>query len=308
MTTETHQQALGTARRHSSTAGTLKALLISMRPQQWTKNLIVFAAVIFSGDLDHAMRLVDVAAAFVLFCVLSGCGYLINDARDLERDRLHERKRSRPMAAGELSPQLAAAVATVGVAAALAGSFALDPGFAAVAAGYLALQLLYSFWLKEMVILDAMAIAGCFVLRVTAGAVVIDVSLSPWIVLCTALLALFLAFAKRRHELLMVEGAVDHRPALEHYSESFLDTMIATVTAATIVFYSMYTFWAHEGHQRAYMMLSVPFVAYGLFRYLYLMHMKDLGGSPETVLLTDVPLILDIVLWVATVVAVLYFT
>jgi 4-hydroxybenzoate polyprenyltransferase len=212
------------------------------------------------------------------------------------------------MAAGELSPQLAAAVAAAGVVAALAGSFALDPGFAAVAAGYLALQLLYSFWLKEMVILDAMAIAAGFVLRVTAGAVVIDVSLSPWIVLCTALLALFLAFAKRRHELLMVEGAVDHRPALEHYSESFLDTMIATVTAATIVFYSMYTFWAHEGHQRAYMMLSVPFVAYGLFRYLYLMHMKDLGGSPETVLLTDLPLILDIMLWVATVVAVLYFT
>jgi 4-hydroxybenzoate polyprenyltransferase len=282
------------------------ALLRSTRPRQWTKNLIVFAALIFSGNLRKTDDLVAALAAFVLYCGLSGAIYVFNDIKDLERDRLSMRKRWRPLAAGLVTVPVASVFAGVLAAACLGGSFALGLRFGLVAVAYVALQVLYTLALKHEVILDAMSIAAGFVLRVVAGAVAVEVSISSWLLLCAALLALFLALAKRRYELLHVEDARDHRPSLAHYTAPLLDLMLATVTAATIVFYSLYTFFSHASHVRPYMMATVPFVAYGLFRYLYLVHLKQLGGSPEEVMLTDLPLILDIVLWTALVVVALY--
>jgi 4-hydroxybenzoate polyprenyltransferase len=299
--------------------GPLAALIVELRPRQWTKNLIVFAALIFSANIDDSDRFLRSLAAFAIFCGLSGASYLINDLTDLERDRLHPKKCLRPLAAGEVGKGAALATAVAVATAALAGSFFLGWAFFATAVGFFALLLAYSFVLKELVIIDAMTIAAGFVLRVVAGALAIDVPISPWIILCTALLALFLALVKRRYELVTVEDPLAHRPTLEHYSEDFLDAMIATITAATIVAYSLYTFFTHDGVGTAtgdgasaatvahdpWMMVTIPFVAYGMFRYLYLVHLKGLGGSPEEILVSDVPLIVDIVLFVVVALAVL---
>ncbi|HET6497806.1 MAG TPA: decaprenyl-phosphate phosphoribosyltransferase [Coriobacteriia bacterium] len=280
-----------------------RALLDTMRPKQWTKNLIVFVPLVFASDLAFAADTLRALAAFAVFCVASGSVYLANDLVDRERDRFHTTKRARPLATGELGVGTAATALAVLLAASLAAALALGAQFGLVAAAYLALQTLYTFWLKHEIVLDVMAISAGFVLRAHAGAVVIGVEGSPWLYYCAALLALFLGLAKRRHELTLLEAdAQSHRPSLEHYSAPLIDAMLSAVTAATIVTYALYTFFSTTGLEHQYLMLTVPFVVYGLFRYLYLVHQRNLGGSPEDVLLSDKPLIINIVLWLAAVI------
>lgn len=288
---------------------TARALLVTMRPKQWTKNLIVFAPLIFAGEITVATNGLRTVAAFVVFCLISSAVYIANDLVDVELDQAHETKRTRPLAAGALAPRTAVAALVVLLLAALGGAFALGVPFGLVSVGYLLLQTLYTFWLKHEVILDVMSIAAGFVLRVFAGAVVIGVPGSPWLYICAALLALFLGLAKRRHELTLLEdGAVDHRPSLEHYSAPLIDSMLSAITAATIVTYALYTFFSDTARESQYLMFTVPFVVYGLFRYLYLVHQQNLGGSPEEILLADKPLIVDIALWLVAVGVVLYLT
>ena len=279
-----------------------------MRPRQWTKNLIVFAPLLFSLNLGKLGEAVDALLAFVLFCLISGGVYLANDLRDLSRDRLHVGRSRRPLAAGQLSPRLATVTAVVLIVLGLAGATLLDPWFGLIAFAYILLQVAYTFGLKHEVVLDVMAIAAGFVLRVIAGAVVVHVSVSPWLLTCAASLALFLGLAKRRQELLASPDDLGHRPVLVKYTVSFLDQAIGAITAATIAMYSIYTFQSQAGAERPYLMLTIPFVVYGLLRYLYLMHVRELGHSPEEVLLSDVPLIIDLGLWTAVVIAVLYLT
>ncbi len=286
-----------------------RALLVTMRPKQWTKNLIVFAPLIFAGEITFAANDLRTVAAFAVFCLISSAVYIANDLVDIERDRSHETKRTRPVAAGALAPRTAGVALVVLLLAALGGAFALGVPFGLVSVGYLLLQTAYTFWLKHEVILDVMAIAAGFVLRAFAGAVVIGVPGSPWLYICAALLALFLGLAKRRHELTLLEdGAGDHRPSLEHYSAPLIDSMLSAITSATIVTYALYTFFSDTARESQYLMLTIPFVVYGLFRYLYLVHKHNLGGSPEEILLSDKPLIIDIALWLAAVGVVLYLT
>ncbi len=292
----------------------LKYVLLSMRPRQWTKNGIVFMAFIFSlGQSWHVDQpdtwlplLRDSALAFLFFCLVSSADYLLNDIRDRESDRLHPKKRLRPIAAGNLGAAAASAWAAALVVLGVGGGFALEWKVGAILAGYLALMLSYSYWLKHVVLLDLAAIAAGFVLRAMAGAVAIDVPISPWLYVVTALGALFLIINKRRAEILLLDAdAANHRPVLDEYSADLLDQMASTVTASTLIAYGLYTFTAEGLPENHSMMLTIPFVLYGIFRYLYLVHKKDQGGSPEEVLLRDVPLIICIVLWMVTAAAVL---
>jgi 4-hydroxybenzoate polyprenyltransferase len=278
-----------------------------MRPRQWTKNLIVYMALIFSvGDAWH-VREVDswlpllgkASLAFALFCLVSSADYLVNDVRDRESDRLHPTKRRRPVATGALSPTAALGWASVLSLVGLGGMFALDVRAGGVVSGYIVLMLAYSFFLKHAVLLDIMTIAAGFVLRAMSGALAIDVPISPWLYVVTALGALFLAISKRRAELLLLdEQANQHRATLEEYTPDLLNQLASTVTASTLIAYGLYTFTADNLPENHSMMLTIPFVLYGIFRYLFLVHAKDQGGSPEEVLLKDWPLLLDILLWV----------
>jgi 4-hydroxybenzoate polyprenyltransferase len=271
-----------------------------MRPNQWTKNLIVFAGLIFAHQLFHIRPFVQTIAAFGLFCLLSSAIYIINDIKDVERDRQHPLKSKRPIAAGELSIHRAAIAAMIIAGGALLGAFWLDAGFGVVALIYFVLLFAYSFWLKHLVILDVLTIAIGFVLRAIAGAEVIDVEFSSWLLLCTILLALFLGLSKRRHELVLLgNNAQSHRKILEEYSPHLLDQMIGVVTASTLMAYALYTMATEtiEKFGTSYMILTIPFVIYGIFRYLYLVHHKELGGNPTTVLVTDKPILINILLW-----------
>jgi 4-hydroxybenzoate polyprenyltransferase len=286
------------------------ALLKSMRPHQWTKNVFVFAALIFAQRLTHLEDVVRAFLAFLLFCALSGAVYIVNDLVDLEKDRAHARKRLRPIASGQLSAGAARVFAIVLATGSIAGAFALSRNFGIVAATYFAVNLLYSFYLKRLVILDVMTVAFGFVLRAVAGGEVIAVAISPWLVLCTTLLALFLGFCKRRNELtLLQEAAPGHREILREYSVEFLDQMISVVTASTVIAYAFYAMSPEvqsKLHTR-YLGLTVPFVLYGIFRYLYLLNMKAEGGNPAQTLLDDPPLMLNVLLWGLTCIALLYF-
>jgi 4-hydroxybenzoate polyprenyltransferase len=284
-------------------------VLVSLRPHQWTKNLVLFAALAFSKHLFEAGPLVRAVVAFALFCGLSGAVYLLNDVADRERDRMHPLKRLRPVASGALSPRTAVGLAALIGFGCLALSFTLGVPFAACAVLYLGLNLLYSFSLKEVVILDVLAISMGFVLRAVAGAVAIGVLISDWLLICTILLALFLTLSKRRHELTSLSGtAVSHRPTLQEYSPYLLDQMIAVVTASCVTSYAFYTTAqeTRDKFQTDRLAWTLPFVLYGIFRYLYLVHRKEQGGSPTDVLLTDRPLLVAVALWALTVVVILY--
>lgn len=285
------------------------SLLVSLRPEQWTKNLIVFAGLIFGRELFDQRAVALAVAAFAVFCALSGAAYLTNDIVDRDADRRHPSKARRPIASGALPVAAAAKAALVLVAAALAVAFAVRPALGLVAAGYAALLGLYSAALKHVVILDILTIAIGFVLRAVAGAVAIAVPISSWLLICTILLALFLALSKRRHELvLLADGATGHRPILEEYSPYLLDQMIAVVSASTLVCYAFYTVSPEtvEKFDTDLLGLTIPFPLYGIFRYLYLVHRREGGGSPAETLLTDRPLLLCIALWTATVVLIIY--
>jgi len=276
----------------------LPAMLRAMRPLQWTKNALVFAAVLFAHKIFEPEPLLRSSAAALIFCAVSSGIYLINDVRDAEQDRLHPRKRYRPIAVGELAPRTAALTAGTLLACGLLGALAIGLEFAGVIAGYIALMIAYSYGLKRVVILDVFAIAAGFVARAAGGAVAIDVPVSPWLYVCTGLGALFIGFGKRRNELVTLEGmAGQHRANLDAYSLPLLDQIIAIVSAAMIISYSLYTFDAPSVPQNHALMLTIPFVLYAIFRYLFLVYQKQLGGSPEVLLVTDRPLLLCISGW-----------
>ncbi len=288
----------------------MSGLIRSMRPRQWVKNGVVLAALVFARQGDRVSSLLRALAALALFSLLASAVYLFNDLLDRERDRLHPTKRQRPIAAGTLSPVVAGLAALFLATGSVGLSFWLAPRFGIVALAYLVLQILYSTWLKHLVLLDVFAIAAGFVLRVVAGAVVIGVPISNWLYLCTLLLALFLACAKRRAELLAFdEGeAANHRRSLAHYSVGLLDQMIGILAACTILAYALYTLSSETQAKFGTDALkyTIPFVIFGLFRYLYLVHQHSRGESPEKVLLTDAPLLIDIGLFLSVVVLVLY--
>jgi 4-hydroxybenzoate polyprenyltransferase len=288
---------------------TLTLLLVSLRPEQWTKNLIVFAPALFGGRLLDPGALGLALTVFFIFCALSGAVYLFNDLADRAADQRHPLKRSRPIASGELGPSSAVALGVVLGLGGTAVAFWMAPRLGLVAGSYLVLLLAYSSALKHLVIVDALTIAAGFVLRAIAGAIVVAVPISAWLLVCTSLLALFLAFSKRRHELtLLADAAGDHRRILHEYSPYLLDQMIAVVTASTLIAYSVYA-TSPETAQRLgtnRLGLTIPFVLYGIFRYLYLVHQKRGGGSPAAMLVTDGPLLACVGLWAAAVAVILY--
>jgi 4-hydroxybenzoate polyprenyltransferase len=292
-----------------ATRSTVANLLVSLRPDQWTKNLIVFAALIFAVRLFDPAALALATAAFLIFCALSGAVYLINDVSDRDADRQHPLKRTRPIASGALLPSTALVWAAVLAVAGLAAAFALRRSFGIAAASYVALVIAYSRGLKHVVILDVMAIAIGFVLRAVAGGLVIGVPVSDWLLVCTILGALFLGLAKRRHELtLLADGATGHRRILEEYDPYLLDQMIAVVAAATLVAYIIYCASPETAEKfgTRWLVLTTPFPIYGIFRYLYLVHRKHGGGSPSDVLLRDRPLLGCVALWGLAVVLIIY--
>jgi 4-hydroxybenzoate polyprenyltransferase len=288
----------------------LTALVVSVRPRQWVKNLFVFAAVIFSQKL-FTPALWRATEAFVIFCALSGAMYLFNDVLDRDKDRLHPRKRERPVAAGRLSPRAAVAAGVLLVVAALAAAAFVSRGLLLAALGYVTLLTAYSVGLKHVVILDVIVVACGFVLRAVAGALAIDVEISGWLLICTIQIALFLALGKRRHEYLTLEGeAARHRPILAEYSAGLLDQMIAVVTASTVTAYALYTMSPETvaKFHTHWLPVTLPFVLYGIFRYLYLLYRKELGGNPSDVVLNDRPLLINTVCWIAAVLIIIYGT
>jgi 4-hydroxybenzoate polyprenyltransferase len=287
----------------------MRSILATLRPQQWVKNFVLLAGLIFSQNLDKPDFILKSLAAFALFCLLSSSVYIFNDIMDVESDRKHPLKSARPIARGRIKVSTGVFLFVVLAIASFGLSLWLNPLFALTALGYFVLNLLYSVYLKNVVIIDVMCIALSFVIRAVAGAVVIGVEISAWLVVCTTLLALFLGFGKRRHELVLLEGqATGHRKSLSEYSPYFLDQMISVVTASTVVAYAFYTLSPEVKVKLGanHMELTIPFVLYGVFRYLYLIHQKEGGGSPTRMLLTDRPILANVILWLAAVVLIVY--
>jgi 4-hydroxybenzoate polyprenyltransferase len=287
----------------------LKYVLKAMRPKQWTKNAFVFAALIFDRKLFDLNSLERTLMTFGLFCLLASSVYIINDIMDIEADRSHPVKKNRPIASGMLPVSLAIIVAILLLAVALAGSYLLYIGTFVIFLIYFLLNLAYSKWLKHIAIIDVLVIAACFVLRVAAGVSVIQVErFSPWLYVVTTLFALYLGFGKRRAELsvLIPENTTSHRRVLAGYSIDFIDQLITIVSATTIIAYSLYTFSAPNLPENHAMMLTIPFVLYGIFRYLSLIQINKKGGEPEDLLLNDRPLQITIVLWGIAVILIFY--
>lgn len=289
-------------------------MLRLLRPRQWTKNLLLFAGVIFSNHFHEPDRLIKSALGFAVFCLLSSVIYIINDVRDAEIDRVHPLKCKRPIAAGQVSQSTALILAGIlgTVAAVLMFGF-LGVRFQAISVSYLLLMVAYSVWLKHIVILDLMIVSIGFVIRAVAGIFAIEhpgevIEITPWFITCIMFLALFVVICKRRHEIILLsEDAISHRPVLEHYSPIFLDQMINVATTATVISYALYvTIGVTDSPSSGYMVLTLPFVLYGIFRYLYLVYKKEEGGAPETLLFQDLSLLLAVVLWLITVVIILY--
>ena len=273
------------------------------RPKQWTKNGFVLAGVVFAHQALLASSVASTLLAFVAFCALSGGVYAANDVLDVEEDRKHPLKRLRPVASGAVSPRSAIIFSVALAAAGLALGFAVDPGVGLAGVAYLTLQAVYTTVLKHTAILDVMSISAGFVIRALAGVAAVGSPISPWLIVCTALLTLFLGFSKRRHEIASLgDGAVSHRKNLRDYSVPLLDEMMNIMISATIIAYVLYTFFEYENY---YMMGSIPFVVYGVFRYMLLVH-RNGGGNPDTLLLSDRPLQVALLLWILVVMAVIY--
>ncbi len=284
-------------------------LFTSLRPGQWTKNFFVFAALVFAQRLNDRDSVVRATIAFAIFCALSGATYLVNDVLDRKQDRRHPLKQHRPIASGKVTPALALAVAAALAGAALIVAFSLGLPFFMMAVAFTALLSAYSAFLKHVVIVDVLTIACGFTLRATAGAAAIGVPISHWLLVCTMLLALFIALSKRRHELtLLTDGATDHRPILGEYTPYLLDQMISVVTASTLVAYAFYTIspdtTARFGTDL--LPLTIPFPLYGILRYLYLVHRREQGGSPAELVINDRPLLVCVALWTVSVILIIY--
>jgi 4-hydroxybenzoate polyprenyltransferase len=285
-----------------------KELLISMHPKRWLKNIFMFAALVFGMKLSIPDLIVRSGVAFICLCLLSSASYLVNDVVDAERDKLHPAKRDRPLAARRLdrSAALGAAIVLGGVSLGLA--FAVDVRFGVVASLFLTVEIAYSLLLTNYVILDVLAIAAAFILRVTSGSVVAGATtFSPWLYVCGSFLALFLALCKRRHELIVLgEVAPRHRKVLADYDSTLLGQMISVVTSCTVIAYSLYTFWGSHVPENKSMMLTIPFVLYGIMRYLLLIQSGGLPGTPEEILIKDPPLLIGNLMWGVSVLAILY--
>ena len=287
----------------------MSPLIHAMRPREWVKNVFVLAALVFTKRIFDPSDLLQGGLAFACFCLISGAAYLFNDIRDRENDRQHPLKRHRPIASGALRVSIAALAAVLLALIALTGGFYVHLHFGIVLLIYAVLNIAYTLYLKHIVILDVMIIAAGFLLRAIGGAVAIQVAISSWFILCTMLLALFLGFAKRRHELALLEGeASTHRRILAEYSPQFLDQIIAIVTAGALVSYALYTMSPEviEKLGTKYLNLTIPFVIYGMLRYLYLIYKKDGGGNPTSTVLGDIPLLVACALWLLTLGLILY--
>jgi 4-hydroxybenzoate polyprenyltransferase len=288
----------------------MKDLLVALRPQQWVKNIVLFAGLIFSQNFFDPWRSAVVLAAAVVFCLASSALYLLNDILDIEADRKHPQKKNRPLASGRISPITAHVLSYTLMLWAFIAAYILNRNFGIILTVYLILEFSYSAYLKNVVILDIFCIAAGFLLRVVAGAVVIDVPISNWLLICTIFLSLFLALGKRRGEMVLLEDrAADHRPVLAHYSLPFIDQMMTVVTASTILSYVLYALSPQttaKFHTRN-LQYSIIFVVYGIFRYLYLVFQKKEGGAPEKVLFSDKPLLFDLLLYMAAIIAAVYF-
>ncbi len=288
----------------------ISAIIKTMRPKQWTKNIVVYAALIFDGKFLEPDLFFKTTALFALFCLVSSSVYLLNDLVDIEKDRAHPLKRHRPLASGALKPSVAVISLVVLLAASLPAAWVLNPTAGLILGGYFVMNVAYSFWLKHMVILDVFTIAAGFVLRVAAGAAVVQVErFSPWLYVCITLVALIIALGKRRAELVALQAdAGNHRAILDEYNLNFLDHLISLTTGATVVTYSLYTFSAQNLPENHLMMLTIPIVIYFLFRYLYLIHVRHLGGAPDELIFKDKPLFVSAVFWALAVVVILYFS
>ncbi len=286
----------------------LRLIIKTMRPRQWPKNLFVLAGLIFDGQLSNFTSLSVTLLAFALFCLASSLVYIINDLTDIKSDQLHPQKRKRPLASGQLSQKTAIIAALILIIITFPIAFSLNVNFGLIITGYFLLMLAYSFWLKDIPIIDVMIIAAGFVLRVAAGVVVIvTTEFSPWLFVATTFLALFIALGKRRAEIDLLEGAADsHRQVLKGYSLELLDQLLTIVMASTLMTYCLYTFSSPITPGNHVMMLTIPFVIYGLFRYLYLIRMEHIGGAPEEIVLTDLPMQIAVGLWGLTIVIILY--
>ncbi|HET7478884.1 MAG TPA: decaprenyl-phosphate phosphoribosyltransferase [Rubrobacteraceae bacterium] len=289
------------------TTGFAGSFLRLARPKQWTKNGFVMAGLVFSGKALSASPVLDAVLAFAAFCLLSSAVYAANDVLDIEEDRKHPLKRLRPVASGEISARSALTFAFLLAAGGLAVAFfGVNPGVGIAGLAYIGLQAVYTTLLKHMAILDVMSISAGFVIRALAGVVAVGSPVSPWLIVCTGLLTLFLGFSKRRHELATLgERAAIHRRNLRDYSVPMLDEMMNIMLSATIIGYALYTFTVYRSEQEIFMMSSIPFVIYGVFRYMLLVH-RDGGGNPDMLLLRDRPLQVSLLLWLAVVMTVIY--
>ncbi len=287
----------------------IRELIITMRPKQWVKNIVIFSALFFSQDLFNPPLFLKVLYSLILFTLLSGSIYIFNDLIDIEQDRRHPFKSKRPLASGKMTRSTGVFSFIVLGSGSLILSFLLSQNFGFVTLSYFILQILYTYYLKHIIILDVFCVAAGFLLRVLAGAVVISVPISTWLLICTMLLALFLSFCKRRHELFLLEDeAVNHRTTLSEYSSYLLDQMISVVTASTFISYVLYTISEEtiRKFKTTHLKYTIPFVLFGIFRYLYLIHQREGGGSPETILLKDKPMLLNILFYAITAAIILY--
>jgi 4-hydroxybenzoate polyprenyltransferase len=288
---------------------TIRALVETLRPQQWVKNGFIFAALIFSQSLTRWDRCRQVLLAALIFCLVSSATYVMNDICDASEDRHHPKKKLRPIASGRLSPRTAGIVGAILGGVGLTAAWRLDTKFFAIVVAYLALNVLYSTFLKHVLLLDVFIVAAGFLFRVIAGGLVIRVPISPWLIVCTTLLALFIALSKRRHELVMLgRRASDHRAILADYSPYFLDQLISIVTASTVVTYALYTLSpdVQSKFPGKRLEMTIPFVLFGIFRYLHLIHHRDQGGNPTRSLFTDPVLLSVVLLWAAAVILIIY--
>jgi 4-hydroxybenzoate polyprenyltransferase len=277
----------------------LLALITTMRPRQWPKNLFVYVPLFFDRKVTDPASVLAVTGAFLLLCLMSSAVYIMNDLADIESDRQHPVKKNRPLPSGQLNPTVAAVAAAVLAVFSLVAGYLISPALALILLAYLIVQIAYTFWLKHVVLLDAMVIAAGFILRIAAGVVVIEVErFSPWLYVFGGFLALFMALGKRRHELMLLGGdAGNHRAILDDYSVELIDSLQLVVMTTSVVAYSLYTFLAEGVPENHVMMLTIPFVVYGIFRYLYLIQIRHEGGAPEDILLRDRALQIDLILY-----------
>lgn len=287
---------------------TIYYIIKSLRPRHWTKNLFIFAGIIFSKNLLNFDYLTKVIFSFLVFSMVSGCGYIINDLKDRERDKLHPKKAKRPIASGKLSSTSAIISVSILLPISIFFSFLLEKKFFIATSSYILLDIIYTFYLKDIFILDVLSLSFFFLLRVLAGTWVINVETSPWLLICTVLISLFLALGKRRHEVLTIERATEHRASLSIYSIPLIDQMIAITTSSTLIAYIIYTLSEETARKfgTRNLFLTLPFVMYGIFRYLHLIYSKNLGGNPEEALLSDGPFLLSILFWGITAIIIIY--